>query len=1170
MEHFEQIPWLLVFIVAEALVGVVFTFVLLLMKFPAARHLGRLILSWLLVLIIPLFNEFYSLKWLFSVLVTLSLYWYTTNFFSQKTRLSYLYFLPLILCGVVYWLLPAWVRIVSIFLSAGYLIRLFQILRKEFLYRGIDWFLNPLDRIAWFRNFLILNITALCHLHITSKLQMISACILMLLILFLVGYQVVKESTFLTPIPLGNKYKKSTLTPAIKSSILNRLEGVLQKEFYLRNDASLSALAKELNASTHHLSQVLNESMKVSFQDLMAQYRIRKACELLKNKANEQVTIESIATRVGYNSKSAFNTAFKRRTGLTPSVYREAKNVRTYGEALLSGRKEPHIQQGLFGLDHVFNLKMKSGMIQHFLKIFGRNVKRNGLFSFFNVLGLTIGFTCSILIYFFLNDELSYDQSLPNYDRIFRVAWSNDNPQTRTPHPMAQAMVNDFPEVEQAVSLSPWYGPGLSLDLIRVKDVETHTVYEESGIYFADSTFFDVFELKIIDGDKDALRKPFSLVISQELAHKYFGNASAIGKRLELNGLPVAVSAVSESMPERSHFHFNAIIPYLTLKQINPVDNWMTWADFGHFNYIKLKKGTDALVVESKLANWISKYLDWWNDRKESLEAAGHGFILQPITSIHLRSNLRWELENNGSILYIYILSGTLLFLMLIVTINYMNLITAKSIERAKEVGVRKTLGAIKRNLSLQFYVESILFCLLAMLMSLGLAGLLLDSFNYLSGKSFEAEELFESGFLLRATGFCIFIALLAGIYPAFVLSSFKPTEVLKGKLTTSSRGVRLRGALVILQFTVSSMLISGSLIIHRQINFMKDKDLGFDQEALISLNVPIDLSNENVDVSMLRSTQQELERISGVKATTLISSLPGGQFNQHSYFFEDRPDNRVDASEVMVDFGIEEVFGLALADGRTFSRAYAKDSLYNILINQSMAERLNHKNPVGMKLILDDNGTYIEHQIIGIVKDFHFQSLHQDIQPLVMKVLPRGAAHIVIKLDGNQFAQTIAQIESIYNSIVDSELPFAYEFLDQQLAELYQQEERTLSIFSAFSIIALGLASLGLLGMAIAILNQRMKEVGLRKILGASPVHIMGMVLGQFAKLVMVATLIGLPVSYYLMQNWMTEFSYRAPLGVMPFVWAVIILMGVAMLSVISAVTKITFSNPVDALKYE
>lgn len=993
---------------------------------------------------------------------------------------------------------------------------------------------------------------------------------MVLLLVAMVLYQLIQESSFLTPIPLGNKYKKSTLSPEIKATILDRIEEVLVKQqFYKRDDASLTSLADELGVTTHHLSQVLNESLMISFQDLIARYRVREACRLLRDESHAQVKIENVANLVGYNSKSAFNTAFKKRTGLTPSEYREAKDVRSYGEERLSERKEPSNDGSSFSLNHVFNFKIPRDMIQHFFKIFTRNVKRNGLFSFLNLMGLTVGFTCSILIYLYIADEQSYDRNITDYNRIHRIAWISENPQTRTPHPMAQAMAQDFPEVESAVSLSPWYGNGLSKTLVRVRNVATNSIIEEPDFYFADSTFLEVFGLKVLEGDKEALKKPFSLVISKSMANRHFGDESAIGKELEINDMPIEVSAVVESMPKNAHFHFNAILPYVTLKQINPTDSWMKWEDFGHFNYLKLSPLAKAEEVEAKIPDWVSAYLEWDQSNIQQLISGEVKFALQPIADIHLHSHLRWELENNGNIQYIYILGITLIFLMLIACINYVNLTTSKSIERAKEIGVRKTLGAVSRGISVQFYLETVLFCVMAMLLSIVLSFLLLESFNFLSGKSLAVGQLFNMKFIGLVLLTALVIGFIAGFYPALVLSSFMPTEVLKRRLKSGSEGIRLRSALVVFQFTISAVLIAGSLMIFRQVKYMRDADLGFDKEGIIAIDIPASIEVGGIDITKVRAVQQQIEGVSGVISTTMMSNIPGGQFNQHPFYLKKYPDRSVDMIEFMVDYKVEETLGLELVAGRSFDPSHPSDSVNGIIINEIAARSLNLVNPVGEVIVFNGAGQSYETRIVGVVKDFHYQSLHQAIQPMGYTLQPLGVSNLLVKVEGNKFGTVISRIEKEF-AILNKDLPFEYRFLDEQMGKLYDDEIRSLNIFGVFACIALALACLGLLGMALATINQRIKEVGMRKILGATNGQIMWMIIGQFLRLVGIALLIGLPIAHLLMQFWMQEFTYQVAFGFMPFIWAILILLTVAMVSVISAVSKITYSNPVEALRYE
>ena len=632
MDWWTTFPW------AQALVGIVFfvglsnAVVLLVIKYPAARRLGQLVLSFLLLIGMMMLELQESLREAGLVVIASSHYLYIKAFFDQKSRTRIGFFAPIPLLAIAVFLLPIelqWLALVlSKLLTLAYLYMSLRLMRREGTSRGIIWLQNPGSRLVWLRNFA--GLTAVFLILLLVEPSWFSSTLVMfgvLGLLMLLQYQVIKESAFLSPIPLGNKYQKSTLTPAIKSSILGKLEQVMvESKFYMRDDASLTILAKELAATTHHLSQVLNETKGISFQDLVAQYRIREACQILRDPDQQSIKIENVANLVGYNSKSAFNTAFKRRTGHTPSEYRELKHVRSYREERLPERKRPFWIRTTVSLSHLFSLKRQKQMVINFFKIFFRNLRRNIVFSAINLFGLTVGFACSILIFLFIQDESSFDKAIPDHERIYRVSWDGENPQTRTPHPMALAMVNDWPEVETAVSISPWYGPGLNREDVRVKNVETNVQFEEPDFFFADSTFFDVFDLQFVEGDSQALSKPWTLVITQEMARKYFGDESAIGKEIELNDMPAAVSAVVKGLPKNSHFHFNAIIPYMTLKQINPDDDWMTWNDFGHFNYIKTKAGVDAEELKSRIPEWVVPYLNWGQGDLELLTNGDYFF----------------------------------------------------------------------------------------------------------------------------------------------------------------------------------------------------------------------------------------------------------------------------------------------------------------------------------------------------------------------------------------------------------------------------------------------------------------------------------------------------------------------------------------------------------------
>jgi putative ABC transport system permease protein len=1166
-------PWSEILIGSSIILGSILGLLLIINKYPASRWLGALCLVYVGLIVVTVSK---NSQWAvaMSILFSAVLFFYAQAFFLQKRRIDWRLIVPVPLTVglIALSVFDLWVsQILGGLVSICYLFFANHFLIKEGQKRGILWFVNPGARLIWFRNFMVINqaLLLVCLVYPT-----LAHWVVALIVLFLLGYvfyQIFDESSFLAPIPMANKYQKSTLSPAIKSSVLGKLDRIFEEDkFHLRDDASLSNLAKALGATTHHLSQVLNESKQISFQDLLAQYRVREAKKLLKDAAHQHTKIESIAAMVGYNSKSAFNTAFKKRTGHTPSEFRAQKEVLTYREERLPDKKDTYSSPNALSLNYSFSFKTKTDMIQNFFTSFIRNIQRNKLFTAINLFGLTIAFLCSLFIYLFLDHELSYDKDVADYENIYRLTWITENPQTRTPHPMAQAMVRDLPEVAQAVSISPWYDAGLNREKILVENQAKEVKFEERDFFFADSTFFEVFGIEVLEGDADALSQPFTLVITDKMAYKYFGDESAIGKELRISDMPMVVSTVVKALPENTHFHFEALLSYITLKTINPEDNWLTWDDFGHFNYVKLNDGASPEVLESKLASWVINYHDWSEDDKEVILSGDVHFDLQPITDIHLKSNLRWELENNGNILYIYILTGTLVFLLLIAGINYVNLTTAKSLERAKEIGVRKTLGAFKESLSLQFYIESIIFCLIASLLAFVLAVPGLELFNGLSGKSFEISDLFGLQFVGVSLAVIFFIAIIAGAYPAMVLSSFKPAEVLKGKLTTSSKGIAIRGVLVTLQFTISAILIAGSLIIVRQVNYMKSKELGFDQNAVVHLPIPVSVEFGGIDLNKLALTQKRLKELSVIIAVSATSNILGSQFNQHPIYPVANPENRIDASEMMQDFGLKDVLNYQIIAGRDFDKTFGVDSSgINFIINEAAVTAMNLETPIGDKIVWVDNDRNVEGTVIGVVKDFHYRSLHEDIQPLIIQLQSHYASHFMVKLEGKAFASSLSEIESLYAEMYPNN-PFSYQFLDHELAELYGQEQKTLSIFTVFAVVALILACLGLLGMALTMLNQRVKEIGMRKIMGASAFQIALLILGQFAKLIIVAMIIGLPVAYFLMENWLMEFSFRAPSSPLPYVLAAVILLVISVLSVSSAVAKMAYSQPIDSLRYE
>ncbi len=709
---FEQLPRLYILAGAALFPGALLIIILGISKYPAMRILSKFLIAELLLVILYFWPKGLVFQWTALSFMGAIFLQYSEKFFSQRRGFNFTYYVPPLFFGVVSFIpypenMEFWFFSLLMVQIVCYILLAWRTIRNQGKTRGISWFQNPGSRLIWFRNFMLLSSIQILMLTIGSLwLNQLLVTLNLIFTLVLVFIQLIKESKFLAPIQLGNKYQKSTLTADQKYTIVNKLDKLINTEkFYLQDDVSLSSLAKTLNTTTHHLSQVINETKGITFQKLISQYRIREAKILLKDESLNQLTIENIAEKVGYNSKSSFNTTFKRYTGLTPTEYKEQSTVRTYREEPLPDRENINFLNFFGSLTHNSSPKFFMIMVINFLKLFFRTLSKNKLFSMINFIGLTVGFTSSILIYLFIQSQLSYDKFIKDSENIYRIVWTSDNSQTRTPHPMAQGLVENFSEVTSSVSFSPWFGEGLNRQDHTVEYKEKDIKFAEPDIFFADSTFFDVFGIEVVSGDKNALTKPWSLVITKQLAKKYFGDSDPIGKTLLIDEMEMNVSAVVKAFPKNTHFHFQALLSYVSLKQLNPRNEWFTWNDFGHYNYLKTNGTISKEELESKIKDWVIPHLNWEAVNKELFLKDAMRFELQPLEDIHLHSQIRWELESNGNALYVNILWGTLFFILIIIVINYINLTIAKSVDRAKRNWHKKNTGC-----RIIYFGHSILF----------------------------------------------------------------------------------------------------------------------------------------------------------------------------------------------------------------------------------------------------------------------------------------------------------------------------------------------------------------------------------------------------------------------------------------------------------------------------
>ncbi|MEQ9299987.1 MAG: ABC transporter permease [Cyclobacteriaceae bacterium] len=1045
----------------------------------------------------------------------------------------------------------------------------FTLIRKSFHRRGIVWLSNSGRSILWMKWHYVVNLLlgTVILLGIALPGNDLLNGFVQLVFLFGGIISVFHHSSkqAFEPVFQDPKYLKSTVDQSDRFRISNALNLQISKEkYHLSSEASLKSLAKNVDATPHQLSQVLNESEGMTFFEFLAYHRVQTAKGLLQSRQFSHYKIEQIAEEVGYLSKSSFNTSFKKITGLTPSEYRD-RSVRDAKLERLEHREIDVEKQS----DSTFEqIKNSTIMLSNFLKIYRRNLSKNWLFSGINLAGLTIGFASCLLIYLYLGQELSYDKFHPGYENIYRITFETNNPQTRTPHPMAGQLALDFPEVESAVTLTPLYGPGLTLQSVYLQNPENNIMLRVPDGYAADTSFFRVFDFELLAGNREtALNDIGSVVITESLAEQFFGDEDPMGKRIEgaADGGFGIVSAVMKDAPANSHFHPKFIISYNTLRADPGNEGWMSWGDPGHFNYIRLRQGADVTKLESAIPEWVAGYGDAMPP--ELLQFIKDGdvrFGLQPIADIHLTSDLRWELEANSSYMYVYILMGAMIFILVIITVNFVNLYTARTYERSKEVGIRKTLGASEGMLILQFIAESIMTCLLSMLAALSLAALLLPNFNALSGKQLSLNSLVAVDVLSYALGLVLIIGLIGGFFPSINLSKVKPSAILKGGFSLSKGSNWKRSILIGTQFAVSACMIFGSLVILDQIQFLEVKPLGINDDHLVVMEIHTD-----DEVRSIEAIKSELLKNPGVMEVGGISNLPGGQFNQNDLFLESNSFERIGTSELWVDFDALQVLGLSLASGRWFDRSSQLDSAgANFIINQAAADQLSIEQS-GSQVVWGMESGPIKGTVVGIMEDFNFKSLHEPIRPLVVTVGLGAVNYLLIRIANQNVSETLSWIDEVHRQF-DAQFAADVWFLDDQLGRLYDAERRAFSVFNLFAIIALFLASIGLLGIAYLTIAQRKKEIGIRKVLGARIIELLVLENKPFLQVLLFALAVGMPLAFFIMNEWLSAFAYHISIGLSPFLFTGLVLIAVALTSVSFAVLRTVLQNPSDSLRSE
>ena len=794
-------------------------------------------------------------------------------------------------------------------------------------------------------------------------------------------------------------------------------------------------------------------------------------------------------------------------------------------------------------------------MIKNLLLVALRNFKRDKWYSLLNILGLTIGITFSLFLIFYIKDELSYDRYNEKSARIYRINAHIKEPDKDTmrwavtPFPMAPALAKDYPEVEEAVRF-------ISNGKVMYKNGDLR-LYEDK-VFLADSNLFRVFTHKFIEGDpQTALKEPKSMVLTQSTAKKFFGNKSCVGKTLEnASGDVYKITAVITDVPKNSHILFNVLISRSSL----PADFANNWGGFGFFTYVLLKPNTSAALFEKKMAPIYDKYL-------ASIFAQYNikmRFGAMPITSIHLHSDMANEPEELGSMSYIYIFSAVAFFMLLIACINYMNLTTARSARRAKEIGMRKVTGSSRLQLVSQFLIESTLTAFFALLLALGLIALLLPTFNSLSGKFISFSTLLRPDTLLILLGIILFVGFVGGSYPAFYLSKFNPVSVLKGSLSKGSSNVVLRRSLVVIQFSISMIMLICTWIVYGQLKYLRNKDLGFNKEQVLVAS-----ANSNSDIrSKILSFKNEMRTDPQVMAVSTAQAVPGSGVNFNLFSVESKNgwvDKGVDCYAVDEDYF--NTLGIKVVKGRNFSGL--SDTLRSIIVNENMVKEFGWgENAIAKKVKFpgDTSGNYLE--VVGVIKDFNQKSLYNPIAPLLLFYAPNNNT-IQLKLRVGNIPSAIAGIEKKWKAAFP-ELPFQYTFLDQDFDSQYAADQKRSKIFTAFSILTILITCLALLGLIAFTTQQRQKEISVRKVLGANIGQIIPLITRNFILLVGLSCFIAFPVAWYFMDKWLKIFPYNTGLSATPFILSAITVLLITLLTVIFHTMKAALANPVKSLRTE
>jgi putative ABC transport system permease protein len=789
-------------------------------------------------------------------------------------------------------------------------------------------------------------------------------------------------------------------------------------------------------------------------------------------------------------------------------------------------------------------------MYKNLIKTAFRHIVKHFGYSIMNILGLTLGISGALFLIIYVADEVSYDRYHEKADRIYRVSTKITEPDDQFTWTVAQIpfgpqVVRDYPEVQSFVRFI-----NMPRSLYKYEDKE----FNEENFFYVDSTLFDIFTYKVLKGEvKSALLEPKKIILTEKIANKYFGKTDPIGKTITSGTDTYEVACVIQNVPTNSHFRFDAVASRNNLpKQLGD------WGNFGVFTYLLFPENFNIKVFETKIQDMYGTYMKpIFGPMNIKME-----YILEPITKIHLYSTKAGEPEPTGSITYVRVFAIVAIFLVLIAAMNYMNLATARSTRRAREVGLRKVVGSRRGPLMLQFLSESMVFTIISLIISVILLIILLPKFNILAGKSFNLHVIYSQAVLLTLSGIILIVGICGGSYPAFFLSRFRPVTVLKGEITQGSAGSLFRKILVVIQFTVSVIMIICTLVVFSQLNYLKTMDQGFDQKNVIGLQLNGPMIRK---YPVLKQSLLDNRNIKFVTSTNTAVGEGSGKliFNVET----DQGMAQKGVNFAVVDHDFVETMGITIIKGRDFQQDMPSDTLSAVVVNETFVNRMGWKDPIGKK-VETGNASTLRARVIGVMKNYHQTGMYNGIESLLLAYRPLNNV-IYIKLSGIETRTTLGFIETKWKEIYPDQ-PFVYTYLSERVNRQFEADEKRGLIFTIFTILAILIACLGLFGLASYMVEQRTKEIGIRKVFGANEAIVLRLIVSDFLILVTIGIVFAIPVAYYFMSDWLKNYVYRTNIGVPLIIFAALLTVAITLMTISYKAYKAAVMNPAQALKTE